>query len=182
MASTDIVQENRKRKRNTSGRETSSHQRHAKKIKTEKAGRSQLKGNTEDSVISPKCGTPTRGNENSNGSNKPALEPSNANPTSNKTKAKKRRERVKRGDKTTPNAQNRSTKQNRKKQSKKLEAAEKTTLTAQSASKVLRSDGVVEDHSKGMNIRKGSVWDISSPSGGRFLDMDPLFSKDEKYV
>ena len=182
MASTD-ARENRKRKRNTSSRDTSSHHRHAKKIKSEKTDRSQLKGNSKDSATSPRFGILTRENEGSNGSNTPALEPSNANANSNKTsKANKRRERLKGGNETIPDAQNDSTKQNRKKKGKKREATDKPTLTAQSASKLLRPDGAVEVHSKGMNSRKGSVWDISSPTGGRFLDMDPLFSKDEKYV
>jgi len=181
MASID-AQKNRKRKRNTASGDTGSYRRHPKKIKIEKTDFSQLKNNTEISAVSPRFGIPTRQNENSNGSNKPALEPSNTNTSSNKTKAKKRKGRVKAEDDTTADAQNDSTKQNRKKQGKKREAAQKTTLTVQSESKLLRSDGAVEVHSKGMNSRKGSVWDISSPSGGRFLDMDPLFSKDERYA
>ena len=175
MASTD-ARENRKRKRNTS-----SHQRHAKKIKSEKTDHSQLRRRSNDNAISQRFGIPTRENNGSNGSKKPVLEPSIAN--SNKTsKAKKRRERMKRGEQTTPDAQNDSTNQNRKKQDKKLEAADKLTLTTQSAFKLLRSDGAVEVNSKGVESRKGPVWDISSPSGGRFLNMDPLFSKDEKCV
>ncbi len=159
MASTD-VQENRKRKRNTSGRDINSH-RHAKKIKIAKTTRPRLKGNPQDSAISPRFGTTTTENEDSNGSNKRTLDPTNANAVSNETKAKKRRERLKRGDETASD----------KKRGKKREVAE-----------LGGSDGAIAIHSRDVSRRKGPVWDVSSPSGGRFLDIDPLISNDEKYV
>lgn len=159
MASTD-VQENRKRKRNTSGGDTNS-RRHAKKIKIAKTTRPRSKANPQDSAISPRIGTTTTENEGSNGSNKRTLDPTNANASANETKAKKRRERLKRGDETASD----------KKQGKKREVAA-----------LAGSDGAIAIHSKDVSTRKGPVWDVSSPSGGRFLDIDPLISNDEKYV
>ena len=177
------VQENRKRKRNTSGRDIGSHQRHAKKIKSEKTAHSRLKGNSKDSAISPRFATTVRPTEDSNDSNKQTLKPTNTNANPNETsKLKQKRKKIKPGDKTTPDTQNGPTKQNHKKQGKRREVADKTTLTAQLASKLPESDGAVAVQSKEMSRRKGSVWDVSSPSGGRFLDIDPLITKDEKYI
>ena len=164
MASTD-AQENRKRKRNTSGRDANSH-RHAKKIKIAKTTRPRLKANSQDSAISARFGTTTTENEDSNGSNKQTLEPTNANASSTETKAKKRRERLKRGDETASDIQN------HKKQGKKREVVAEHP----------GSDGAIAVHSKDVSGRKGPVWAISSPSGGRFLDIDPVISNDEKYV
>lgn len=177
------VQENRKRKRNPSGRDISTHQLHAKKIKSEKTAHSRLKGNSKGGAISPRFGTTARQNDDSDDSNKHTLEPTNLKASSNETsKPKQRRERLKPRHEATSDTQNGPTKQNHKKQDKEWEVADKPTLTAQLASKFPGPDGAVEVQPKEMSSKKGSVWDVSSPSGGRFLDMDPLLSEDEKYV
>lgn len=60
--------------------------------------------------------------------------------------------------------------------------SQESTLFENKDQQTTNGDLELTDASNGLTTRDTSAWKVSNPMGGRMLDIDPVFSLDERFV